>query len=140
MMVVVDGGLSYISVSFLTRKDASTMLTVFMAYHTKLERQTGQKLKEVRVNAGRKWVNESWWTYLHMHGIVLQITTPYMHAQNGVAERANRTILEGVCYVLVESGLPKELWAEAVSAQVYMRNLLPPSQHPSTIPKQTWIG
>lgn len=140
MMVAVDGGSSFISVFFLTRKDATTTLTAFTAYHMESERQTGRKLKEVRVDAGREWVNESWSAYLQTHGIVLRVTTPYAHAQNGVAERANRTILEGVRCVLAESALSRELWAEAASAQVYTRNLLPSSRHPNTIPRETWTG
>ena len=96
MMVAVDGGSSYLSVFFLTRKDSPTTLTALSSYHTESEHQTGRKLREVRVNAGCEWVNEAWSAYLGTHGIVLKVTTPYAHAQNGVTERANRTILEGV--------------------------------------------
>lgn len=42
--------------------------------------------------------------------------------------------------MLAESGLPKELWAEAAAAQVHTRNLLPSSRHPGTIPKEVWTG
>lgn len=140
MMVAVDGGSSHITVYFLSRKDAATTLTAFTIYHAESERQTGRKLREVRVDAGWEWVNKSWSTYFGTHGIVLHVTTPYAHAQNGVAERANRTIMEGVRCVLAESGLPKNLWAEAASTQVYTRNLLPTSHHPNTIPKETWTG
>lgn len=44
MMVAVDGGTSYVSVYFLTRKDAHTTLTAFSSYHVQSERQTGKKL------------------------------------------------------------------------------------------------
>ena len=60
-----------------------------------------------------------WMAYLRQHEIILRVTTPYTHAQNGVVEQANRTIIEGVCCVLVESSLPKELWAEAAATQAY---------------------
>lgn len=140
MMVAVDGGTSNMSAFFLTRKDATTTLAAFTTYHTESERQTGQNLREVRVDAGREWVNESWTTYLGLHGIILTVTTPYAHAQNGLVERANRTILEGVRCMLAESGLPKELWAEAAAAQIYTRNLLPTSRHPGIIPKEAWSG
>ncbi|KAG5719221.1 hypothetical protein E4T56_gene13428 [Termitomyces sp. T112] len=134
------GGSSHMSVYFLTRKDSSTTLTALSAYHVESEQQTGRKLKEVRVDAGREWVNEMWTMYLGEHGIILQVTTLYAHAQNGLVERANRTILEGVCCMLAESGLPKELWAEAAAAQIYMRNLLPTSRHPGIVPKESWTG
>ena len=85
-------------------------------------------------------MNESWTTYLGLHGIILTVTTPYVHAQNGLVERTNWTILEGVRCMLAESGLPKELWAEAAAAQIYTRNLLPMSCHPGIIPKEAWLG
>lgn len=140
MMVTVDGGTSYVSVYFLTRKDADTTLTAFTAYHVESERQTGQKLREARVDAGQEWINESWATYLGKHSIILKVTTPYAHVQNGLVKHMNRTILEGVRCVLAESGLSKELWAEAAAALVYTRNLLPTSQHPETIPKEAWTS
>ena len=127
MMVAVDGGSSHLSVFFLTRKDSNTTLMALTSYHTESERQTGRRLWEVRVDAGREWVNKTWSTYLGTHSIILKVMTPYAHAQNGVAERANCTILEGVRCVLAESSLPKELWAKAAAAQVHTRNLLPSS-------------
>ena len=96
MMIAVDGGSSHMPAYFLVRKDATSTLTVFTLYHLKSKRQTGQKLREVRVNTGWEWMNEAWSTYLNRHRIILKVTTPYAHAQNSLAERANRTILEGV--------------------------------------------
>lgn len=42
--------------------------------------------------------------------------------------------------MLAESGLPKDLWAEAASTQIYTRNWLPSSRHPNKIPEQSWTG
>lgn len=140
MIVAVDGGSSHMSGYFLPRKDAATTLAAFMSYHIKSKCQTGKKLKLVWVDAGQEWVNELWAAYLGNHGIVLKITTPYAHAQNGLAERANHMILEGMCYMLAESGLPKESWAEVAATQIYTRNLLPSAWHPGTIPNEAWTG
>lgn len=96
MMLAVDGGSSHMSGYFLARKDAETTLTAFTSYHHESECQTRRKLCEARVDAGHEWVNEAWTAYLNGHGIILRITTPYAHAQNGLAERANQTILEGL--------------------------------------------
>ena len=125
---------------FLTRKDATSTLAAFSLYHLKSECQTGQKLCEVRVDAAHEWLNKAWTAYLNGHGIMLKVTTPYAHAQNGLVEWANRTIFEGVQCMLVESGLPKDLWAEAAAMQIYIQNLLPSSRHPGIIPKEAWMG
>lgn len=54
MMVAVDGGSLYLSVYFLSRKDATTTLMAFTIYHTESEQQTDKKLWEVQVDAGHE--------------------------------------------------------------------------------------
>lgn len=44
MMVAIDGGSSYMSRYFLSRKNVITTLTAFTSYHRESERQTGRKL------------------------------------------------------------------------------------------------
>ena len=53
--------------------------------------------------------------------------TPYTPKQNGVAERANRTICERIHAILADKGLPKELWAELARAFVHLKNRSPTS-------------
>ncbi|CAI7905750.1 unnamed protein product [Closterium sp. NIES-53] len=47
---------------------------------------------------------------------------PYSPAMNGIAERANRTITETACGLLIEAGLPDNFWPDAV--QVHQRKYL----------------
>lgn len=140
IMVMVNRGSSFMTVYFLTQKDATTTLTTLTIYHMESKHQTSQKLCEIRVNMGCEWVNDLWSTYLRSHGIILKVTTSYAHAQNSVAKQANWTILEGVQCILAKSGLFKELWAEAAAVQVYTRNLLPSSCYLNTIPKKVWTS
>ena len=58
-------------------------------------------------------------------GIVVETSAPHAHNQNGIAERANRTIRESASTILIESGLPEAFWAEAVSFATYTRNRCP---------------
>jgi transposase InsO family protein len=51
-------------------------------------------------------------------GIKRKLTTPYNLQQNGVAERKNRTIMEGVKTMIHNQDLPMCLWAEAAMAVV----------------------
>jgi hypothetical protein len=44
-----------------------------------------------------------------------------------VAERLNRTLLEWARMMRLAAGLPKYLWAEAVSHAAFMKNSLPTS-------------
>jgi transposase InsO family protein len=51
---------------------------------------------------------------LKAHGIEKQTSTPYRPQQNGVAERAKRTLVEMARSMLHAQNLKKSLWATAV--------------------------
>ena len=53
--------------------------------------------------------------YLVSEGIILEMTSPYLPSQNGVAERLNRTLIERARAMIINSGLPKFLWEEAIA-------------------------
>lgn len=57
-----------------------------------------------------------------------------------MAERVIRTISERVRCMLVNGGLPEELWAEAVLRAVYCINLVPSRGIGMQIPYQLWKG
>jgi len=53
-MLLMDGHSSYHTVAFLKTKSADVTLNVFETYHNEAERQTGKKLKRVRLDMGRE--------------------------------------------------------------------------------------
>ena len=57
---------------------------------------------------------------------------------NGISERAICTITDDIRTLLIDSGLPKNFWAEAVAYSVYTRNLIPLSALPGKIPLEGW--
>src|SRR3981189_3217648 len=74
-------------------------------------------------------------------GIVRQHTVRNRPQQNGVAERANRTMAEGVTAMLAESGLPLSFWGEALASYVHVWNCLPTSAIlKATTPYELWHG
>ena len=62
--------------------------------------------------------------FLKKEGIAQQTSTPYTPQQNGVAERANRTIVEMARSMLHAQNLSLDLWAEAVVNAVSCRESL----------------
>lgn len=60
-------------------------------------------------------------------------TIGYTSQHNGVAERANRSIIEKARCLLNESELPKSFWGETVSVAVYLINRSPTVALPSGI-------
>lgn len=104
------------------------------------ETQTGQKLKVLRSDNGGEYVNKKVDAYLREHGIQHQLTIPYTPQQNGVAERANRTIAEKARSMLQEAGLPARYWAEAVNTAVYLKNRSPTLAVKNQTPEERWTG
>ena len=72
------------------------------------------------------------------HGIIRHRTCLYTPQQNGIAERFNRTILDKVRCMLIQSGLPGKFWAEAASTACYLINRSPTSAIGNKIPNELW--
>lgn len=138
MMLLTDGFSSYRVPYFLNDHKAPTTLAAFQHFHVIAERQTGKKIKWVRVD--QEFTISAWETYCDLHGIIIESGPPYSSSQNGMAERGNQIIIEGVRATIYDSSLPPSLWSEIGSSQMYLRNFIPSSRHPDKVPMQTWTG
>ena len=108
---------------FLARKSDVTAAT--KAVLPMLENHGNFKYKAVRTDNGGEYVNEELEDYLKARGIEHQKTVPYSPQQNGKVERLNRTHLESTRAMLIDSGLPLPMWAEAMQTANVLRNLSP---------------
>ena len=55
--------------------------------------QTGNKMKVLRSDNGTEYTSEEFNKYTKKRGIIQEFSSPYIHEQNGRAEREIRTIL-----------------------------------------------
>jgi hypothetical protein len=94
----------------------------------------------IRTDGGGEFINGAADAYLSTHGITRQVTPAYTPQHNGVAERANRTILDSVRCMLHRAGLSGYLWPEAVRTAVYIRNRSPSRTLDAITPYQAWTG
>jgi hypothetical protein len=69
-----------------------------------------------------------------------QTSAPYSPQQNGVAKRANRTIMECARSMILTQGLELEFWGEAVNTAVYTKNRCPTKAFDSKTPQEAWSG
>ena len=101
------------------RKSDNVILTLDVWLRV-VERQTGQVLLVIRTdNASEFRALEPWCSD---RGIELEFIEPDTPAQNGVAERFNKFILEVTRALLIDSGVSKYQWKYAVSTANYIRN------------------
>lgn len=87
-----------------------------------VELESTRPVKMIVSDNGTEFTSMNLQNWLSRRGIVQSFATTYTPEQNGRAERANRTILDGIRTLLNESKLPEELWAEALNTVVYTTN------------------
>ncbi|UYV63201.1 hypothetical protein LAZ67_2003420 [Cordylochernes scorpioides] len=76
--------------------------------------------------------------FLNENGIKRQLTVPRTPRENGTAERMNQTLLNTARCILLESGIPKSFWADAVNTACYLRNKCSSKAIGNKIPEEMW--
>lgn len=83
-------------------------------YIEEVKSKWNTRVFKLRCDNGTEYTNEKMKTYCRKKGIKLDYTVPYTPQQNGKAERLNRTLLNKARALIIDSGLEKEMWGEAV--------------------------
>jgi len=113
----------------------------FKQYKALVENEIGHKIKVLRSNNGGEFVCKKFDAFLAECGIQRQTSEPYSPQQNGVAEHANRTIMECARSMILAQRLELEFWGEAVNMMaVYIKNRCPTKALDSKTPQEAWSG
>lgn len=94
-------------------------------YIAEAERRTGCKVLFWRTDGGGEFVNKILKTFFIEKGISVQNSLPYVHEQNGIVERSNRTAQASMRVLLRDSGLPHSFWGLAMMTGTYLHNRTP---------------
>jgi len=121
---LIDSQSGWLYFSTIPNTRSNTMLEHFMRYKTKLERQTGKKIKRVRTDSGNEFMGE-FLTYLELSGIIKEKGVAYTHHHPGKVERAHQTILKLARSMLKDSLLPPKFYNEAQRCASYLFNIMP---------------
>ena len=127
-----------IIVYFLKTKDE--VHKYILHYINLVENQCQEKLKTLRSDNGKEYVNEKVKQLLESKGIRHETSIPYNPQQNVRAERINRTLLDKARCMLIEAGLPKKFWVEAVATAAYLCNWSPKKCLNNLTPEHIWTG
>lgn len=127
-----------IFVYMIKRKDE--VPDIVLKFIALAENQTGEKLKVLRIDNGRVYLNSKLQSSLEKMGIQHQTSMAYHPQQNGRAERINRTLLEKTRCMLAKSKLSNKFWAEAVSTACFLANRSPKRCLDGCTPEEIWSG
>jgi len=126
-------------VNFLKTKETNVVLDAIKKYVAFIFTQTGKKVKCFCFNGGKEYINQEVLDWLELQGINYEITAPKSSAQNGVAERLNRTVMERACSMLASTSLLLFLWPKAVQYEFYLKNICPThALHENIIPYEAF--
>lgn len=73
----------------------------------------------MRTDNAKEYTSKEFKRFLEEEGIDIQLTVEYTPQQNGIAERANRTLVEMARCLMLQAKLPNSLWAEAINAATF---------------------
>ncbi|CAI7832219.1 unnamed protein product [Closterium sp. NIES-53] len=132
MKVKGDGGALYsmtmvddytrLTWSFPLAKKSDASRVIIEEWLPMVERESGKRVKAIRSDCGGEFLGAEFRSWLKRHGIKQQLTTAYTPQSNGMAERVNRTIIEGRRTILVDSGLPLRFWPLAIRYATVTKN------------------
>ena len=134
--VLVDDFSRLMWVAPLKTKDEA--LPRFHSWKALVENQSGHMVKIFRSDNGGEFVSKAFKELLASSGILHQTTVPGTPQQNGVAERANRTLHDKERTMRLAAGLPEPLWAEATVTAAYLCNISPRSGVANTPYEAFW--
>ena len=140
-ITLVDDATRVAWVRFLKHK--SDTMQCIKDFVSEMKLQHGLTPKAFRTDNGGEYVSDALKRYLQEQGIQHEFTPPYSPESNGVAERLNRSIGEGIRSML--SDLPtnlkdNRLWAEAVSTYIYIKNRQPHKAVKDKTPYEAFNG
>ena len=115
----IDDCTRYYYIYILRSKDEA--IEAFKNYKNEVANQLGCKIKSIRSDRGGGYV-APFEELSNASGIIHQTTVPYSPQSNGVAERKNRTLKEMMNVLLLSSGLPHNMWGEAILTANYILN------------------
>ncbi|KEP45406.1 integrase core domain protein, partial [Rhizoctonia solani 123E] len=97
----------------------------FKLYEKFLETQRNASIKMLQVDNGKEFVHKEFKDHLESNGTILRTTAPYSPAQNGIAERLNRTLFDHEHCMMFEAEAPPSWWQESTAYACFLKNRTP---------------
>ncbi|KAH9728046.1 hypothetical protein KPL70_008880 [Citrus sinensis] len=137
-MTMIDDYSRRVWVYVLKSKDQ--VFGKFKEWKALVENQTEKKVKKLRTDNDLEYCNQEFDSFCANEGIARHRTVRLTPQQNGLAERMNRTLMDKVRCMMIQSQLPKGLWAETLLTACILVNLSPSAAIDFKTPLEKWSG
>ena len=123
MLTFTDEHTHKVTIYFMAKKsdafEAYKMFEAWVSVHRNM------KIKILCTNCGGEFVLKAFQKHLDDNGTVHKLTVHHSLSQNGVSECLNKTLVLRSRACLIETNLPRFLWAEAFQYAVWTKNQTP---------------
>lgn len=119
-------------------RQQSNVLTAFKNFKIRVKEKTGCAIKKLKTDNAKEYTSRGFKKFLEDEGIARQLSVEYTPQQNGIAKRANRTLVDMARCLMLQANLPQSLWAEAINASTFLRNRYPTKSFINKTPYEAW--
>lgn len=137
-LLIIDEHTHYHWVEILPKK--SDALARLQKWKLEAERETDLKLRYLKSDRGKEFDSREFKEWLESEGITHEMSAPYEHEQNGLAERGIRNVSQRAMCQLFGANMSQGFWPYAVKNAVYLINRSPTTTLKNKTPFEAWTG
>lgn len=120
-------------------RQKSYVFVIFTKFKAFFEKQSGRFIKMLRSDRAKEYTSKEFHKFYEDECVERQLIVGYTPLQNGVSKRNNQIVVEMAKSMLLEKGLPKTFWPEALNTIAYCLNRCPTKVWNKT-PFEGWSG